>query len=109
MSVHAGPLGRAVGRLALTLGRRDEAEAHLRAAVSLCERMHAPAFLAITRYELGRLLVPGAEGITLLEQSGATADELGMPGWSRRAQAALESTFRKSGDGGNRTRVRDRA
>jgi DNA-binding SARP family transcriptional activator len=91
MSVQAGPLGRAVGRLALTLGRRDEAEARLRAAVALCERMDARAFLAIVRYELGCLLLPSAEGTTLLEQAGAAADELGMPGWARRAQAAQVS------------------
>jgi hypothetical protein len=89
MSTHAGPLGRAVGRLALTLGRRDEAEDRLRAAVALCERMDARAYLAITRYELGRLLLPGSEGAVLLEQARAAAEELDMPGWSRRAQAAL--------------------
>jgi hypothetical protein len=89
MSTHAGPLGRAVGRLALTLGRRDEAEDRLRAALALCERMNALAFLAITRYELGRLLLPSAEATTLLEQAGAAAEQLGMPGWARRAQAAL--------------------
>ena len=89
MSVHAGPLGRAVGRLALTLGRRDEAEGHLRAAVALCERMDARAYLAIARYELGQLLLPGPEGTTLVEQAGAAAEQLGMPGWARRAQTAL--------------------
>jgi hypothetical protein len=89
MSTHAGPLGRAVGRLALTLGRRDEAEDLLRAAVALCERMDARGHLAITRYELGRLLLPGAEGAELLERARAGAEELGMPGWARRAQAAL--------------------
>jgi hypothetical protein len=89
MSTHAGALGRAVGRLALTLGRRDEAEDRLRAAVALCERMDARAHLAITRYELGRLLLPGSEGAELLERARAAAEELGMPGWSRKAQAAL--------------------
>jgi hypothetical protein len=89
ISLHAGPLGRAVGRLALALGRRDEAEDRLRAAVALCERMDARAYLAIARYELGRLMLPGSEGALLLEQARAAAEELGMPGWSRRAQAAL--------------------
>ena len=67
--MQAGPLGRAVGRLALTLGRRDEAEDHLRAAVALCERMDARAFLAIARYDLGRLLLAEPEGTALLEQA----------------------------------------
>ena len=89
ISPHAGPVGRAVGRLALTLGRRDEAEDRLRAAVALCERMDARAYLAIARYELGRLMQPGSEGALLLERARAAAEELGMPGWSRRAQAAL--------------------
>ena len=89
MAMQSGPLGRAAGRLALTLGRRDEAEAHLRAAVTLCERMDARAFLAIARYDLGRLLLPSPEGTALVEQARAMAEELGMPGWSRRAHAAL--------------------
>jgi hypothetical protein len=58
MVVQAGPLNRSAGRLALTLGHRDQAEAHLRAAVALCERMHARAYLSIARYDLGRLLLP---------------------------------------------------
>ena len=85
MAVQIGPVGRAVGRLALTLGRRDEAEAHLRAAVALCERMDARAFGAIARYDLGRLLLPSPEGAALIEQARATAEELGMPGWAARA------------------------
>ena len=90
MSMHAGPLGRAVGRLALTLGRRDEAEDRLRAAVALCERMDARAYLAIARYELGRLLLARLGGPPCSSNARcAAAEELGMPGWSRRAQAAL--------------------
>ena len=57
--------------------------------MALRERMDARAYLVIARYELGRQLVPGAEGTTLIEQAGAAAEELGMPGWARRAQAAL--------------------
>ena len=91
MIAQAGPVDRAAGRLALTLGRRDEAEDRLRAAVALCERMDARAYLAIARYELGRLLLPGSEGALLVEQARAAAEQLGMPGWSRRAQAALAS------------------
>ena len=89
MIPQAGPVDRAVGRLALTLGRRDEAEDRLRAAVALCERMDARAYLAIARYDLGRLLLPSSEGIALLDQAAAAAQELGMPGWARRAEAAL--------------------
>ena len=62
MTTQSGPVGRAVGRLAHTLGRRDEAEERLRAAVALCERMDAHAFLAMARYDLGLLLLPRAAG-----------------------------------------------
>jgi len=92
MIAQAGPVDRAIGRLALTLGRRDEAEDRLRAAIALCERMDARAYLAIARYELGRLLLPSAEGTGLLEQAASAARELGMPGWGRRAESALVAT-----------------
>jgi hypothetical protein len=61
MLVQRGPIGRAVGRLAHALGRDAQAAAQLRAAVDLCERMAAPAFAAIARHDLGRVLGPGAE------------------------------------------------
>ena len=89
MIAQAGPVDRATGLLARTLGRRAEAEERLRAAVALCERMDARAYLAIARYELGRLLLPGAEGTRLLGQAAAAAEEIGMPGWLRLAHAAM--------------------
>jgi hypothetical protein len=89
MVAQAGPVDRAAGRLAHTLARPVEAEEHLRAAVALCERMDARAYLAIARYELGLLLVPKAEGIRLVGQAATAAEELAMPGWLRRANAAL--------------------
>ena len=89
MIAQAGPIDRAAGLLARALGRRAEAEERLRAAVALCERMNARAYLAIARYDLGRLLVPDGEGLRLLGQAAAAAEELAMPGWLRRANAAL--------------------
>ena len=89
MVAQAGPVDLAAGRLAHTLARPVEAEEHLRAAVALCERMDARAYLAIARYELGLLLVPKAEGIRLVGQAATAAEELAMPGWLRRANAAL--------------------
>ena len=89
MIARAGPVDRATGRLALTLGRRDEAEGRLRAAVALCKRMDARAYLAIAQYDLGRLLLPSAEATALVEQAEAAAHELGMPGWARRARAEV--------------------
>jgi DNA-binding SARP family transcriptional activator len=89
MSPWCGPVARAAGELAVTLGHRDEAERLLRKAVALCERMDARAFLAICRHDLGRLRLPDTEGRALLERARAAAEELGMPGWAARAQAAL--------------------
>jgi class 3 adenylate cyclase len=90
MTWQYGPVGRCVALLELLLGRRAEAEMRLRAAVALCERMHAQAFLAMARQDLGELLLPSAEGRRLLEQARAAANELGMPGLTKRAVAASE-------------------
>jgi len=90
MTYQYGPVARAVGRLAQTLDRHDEAEQLLRDAVALCERMDARAFLAMARQDLGELLLPSPEGRRLLEQARAAANELGMPGLTKRAVAAYE-------------------
>jgi tetratricopeptide (TPR) repeat protein len=85
-----GPVGRGVGLLELALGRRRQAERRLREAIALCERMDARAFLAMARQDLGELLLPSPEGRRLLEQARAAANELGMPGLTKRAVAAYE-------------------
>jgi hypothetical protein len=73
-----GPVGRAVGALARTLGRPGEAESRLRAAVALSERMEAEAHLAVARLELGTLLGPSDEGRRLVAQAGDAAARLGL-------------------------------
>jgi DNA-binding SARP family transcriptional activator len=88
MTWQYGPVGRAIGLLELALGRPDEAQQRLRDAIALCERMNARAFLAMTRADLGTLLLPSAEGRRLLDQARTAADELGMPGLTKRAPAA---------------------
>ena len=75
-----GPIGRAVGALAHTLGRPAEAERRLRDAVALCDRMDAEAHLAVARLELGTLLGPTDEGRRLVAQAGGAAERLGMAG-----------------------------
>ena len=90
MTYQYGPVARAVGRLAQTLARNDEAEQLLRDAVALCERMDARAFLAMARQDLGELMLPSPEGRRLLEQTRAAANELGMPRLTKRAAAAYE-------------------
>lgn len=88
MTWQDGPVGRPVGRLALTLGRRDEAEQLVRDAAAPCERTDARAFLAMARHDLGDLLLPSTEGRRLIDQAHAGATELGMPGLAKRAIAA---------------------
>jgi hypothetical protein len=83
-----GPIGRAVGALANTLGRPDEAERRLRDAVALCERMEAEAHLAVTRLELGILLGPSDEGRRLVAQAGDAASRLAMAGVRAAAEAS---------------------
>jgi DNA-binding SARP family transcriptional activator len=90
MTYQYGPVGRPVGRLAQKLERPSEAEQRLRDAVALCERIDARAFLAMARQDLGELLLPSPEARRLLEQARAAANELGMPGLSKRAVAAYE-------------------
>jgi hypothetical protein len=58
--------------------------------VALCERMDARAFLAMARQDLGELLLPSPESRRLLDQARTAADELGMPGLTKRAVAAYE-------------------
>jgi tetratricopeptide (TPR) repeat protein len=52
-----GPFDLTIGRLEAMLGRLDDAERHLRAAVELCERMDAQAHLVLARHELARVLL----------------------------------------------------
>jgi hypothetical protein len=85
MTYQYGPVGRTVGLLELTLGRRSQAERRLRDAIALCERMDARAFLAMARLDLGALLHPSIEGRQLLDQALSAADELGMTSLAKRA------------------------
>jgi hypothetical protein len=78
-------VGRGVGLLELALGRRSQAERRLRQAIALCERMDARAYLAMTRLDLGALLLPSTEGRQLLDQALTAADELGMTSLGKRA------------------------
>ena len=52
-----GPFDLAIGRLEHMLGRLEDAERHLRAAVELCEHMDAQAYLALARHELAGVLL----------------------------------------------------
>ena len=78
MSPESGPVGLPLGRLTLTLGDRDGAERRFRAAVAVCERMDARAYLALARRALGELLLPSAEGRRLVDQARAGCEQLGL-------------------------------
>lgn len=76
-----------VGRLAATLGRRDEAERRYRRAIEANLRIGARPRATIARWRLGELLGSRA---TLL-QAAADAQALGMSGVAERARAAADS------------------
>jgi hypothetical protein len=59
-------------------GRRQEAEAQLRAALSSCERMEIHAYLPRASHELGELLLPAAEGRRLIHQARSEAADVGI-------------------------------
>jgi len=86
MTVTAGPVDHALGRLARTLGHRDEAERRLRHAAALCEQMDARAYLALVHHDLGELLMPSDEGRRLTEQAYTAAVDLGMRSLARRSR-----------------------
>ncbi len=87
-----GPWTRLLGLLAACLERWDEAIAHFDQAVAQCRRIGARPYLARTEYEYGRaLLARGdrARAGALLASARATAEELGMSGLVRLADAKL--------------------
>jgi hypothetical protein len=85
-----------LGRLAVVLGRWDDADAHLSEAASRHERMGARAYLARSRLERARMLrtrrAPGdaERARELLGQARATARELGLINVQRQAVALLQ-------------------
>jgi len=86
-----GSVRRFIGLLAATTGRREEARAHLEAALRRHAELGAPALVARTRCDLGELLLGLGErerGLELLAAGGAAAAELGMAGLVARADVS---------------------
>jgi DNA-binding CsgD family transcriptional regulator len=52
---YGGPVALALGRLALVLGKDDQARQHLLSALRSCEELHALPHLALTHAELAKL------------------------------------------------------
>jgi DNA-binding SARP family transcriptional activator len=83
-----GAVSRALGLLAATLGRDDEAESRLADALALHERMAAPVWVARTRVDTARLLLARAavkQAAPLLDEARRNAEKLGCAGIERRA------------------------
>jgi tetratricopeptide (TPR) repeat protein len=91
-AVCLGAVSRYLGRLALTLGRHDEAMAHLRQAVAANASLGAVVELAHSRVDLAWALGPGTEAAELLEQAEAVATDRRLPAVARRA-ALLRERF----------------
>ncbi len=92
--VFSGATDLYLGVLAAVLDRFDDAEAHFRAAHRMHEAVGAPAWLARTRLEWGRMLQRRGDhdrARPLLEQALATATELGQGSVERRARNALQN------------------
>ncbi|HEY1566400.1 MAG TPA: hypothetical protein VGF68_05260, partial [Solirubrobacteraceae bacterium] len=89
-AVCLGATSRYLGRLALTLGRGEEAVTHLRHAVKANAALQAVVELAHSRVDLAAALGPGTEAVELLEQAEAAATELRLAAVARRAALVRE-------------------
>lgn len=90
-----GAVDRYLGRIAATLGREDEAEAHFRAALQIESQLRAPPALARSSYDYGRMLIQRgrpsdlARGRMLLESTVRTATQSGMTRLAAQASALV--------------------
>lgn len=75
----SGAAGRALGKLAMKLGRYDNAERHFTTALELDERMRSPFYLTWTRIDFARMLLArrapgdGERARRLVAEAAATA------------------------------------
>ncbi|MGZ6313707.1 MAG: ATP-binding protein, partial [Candidatus Limnocylindrales bacterium] len=89
-AVCLGATSRYLGRLALTLGRRADAVAHLRHAVAANASLQATVELAHAQVDLASALGAGREAVEMLEAAEAAAAELRLPAVARRAAVVRE-------------------
>jgi len=88
-----GSVDRYLGELAATMQRWDDATRHFDTALAMNRRMHAWPQLALTALEYARMLgmlgdrAAQSQIASLLEESIAIADRLGMSDVSRKARA----------------------
>jgi hypothetical protein len=97
----SGSIGSALGRLAATLDRYEEAEAHFACAVEIEERLGAPLFVARTQVGWARARIARGRpedlyrAQAMLERAGSTAEHLGAEGIGRQVaecRAALQQS-----------------
>lgn len=92
-----GHMGRYLGWLAATTGRRREAAAHFERAIERTEAMGALPWLALSRFDYARVLATSRSRADrqrareLLAEASAGAASIGMAGWLERMQAAAAS------------------
>ena len=96
IEIALGSVGRPLGVLAATMGRRDAAIDHFERAIAMNERMGARPWVAHATYGLGRALADGAEPDARERSTAALTAALeayralGMAPWARRAEQALD-------------------
>ena len=96
--------------LATALGRFDDAERHLEAALEIERRMRARPWVAHVQHDLGAMLVargdPRAQerARALLAEAAAGYRDLGMEAWAARAAALRCSGPAQAGASASRTR-----
>jgi tetratricopeptide (TPR) repeat protein len=78
-----------LGKLAATMGRRDDASAHFERALVANAALKAPVCLARTQLDYAQALGHGRRASELIEAAARTADELGLAALARTA-AELE-------------------
>ena len=91
-----GAVARPLGRLATLLGRYDDAETHLRAALAMHERMQAPYWIARTQLDLAELCVArqgptdAATARDLIGQAQQAVEHYGYAGLTPQAERLLQ-------------------
>jgi tetratricopeptide (TPR) repeat protein len=89
-AVCLGPVTRSLGRLAMSMGRSDEAIEHLRAAIDSSVALRAPVHVAHARLDYAMALRAGGDSSTartLIEQAAETAAVLELPLVAQRAES----------------------
>lgn len=88
-----GHMGRYLGGLAATLGRRREADAHFELAIERNRQMGAMPWLALTEYDYARVLAKSRadsarrKAAELFDEATGIAERVGMTGWVARMRA----------------------